>query len=63
LAVFTTAEKGGMMKGTDKEHVKNETERDAVKKPYERAAIQEHEPLEEAVAGTYYYYEYSSPFF
>ena len=51
------------MKGTDKEHVKNETERAAVKKPYERAAIQEHEPLEEAVAGTYYYYEYSSPFF
>lgn len=33
-------------------------EKCAVKKPYEKAAIKEHEPLEEATATTYYYYTY-----
>ncbi len=31
---------------------------EAVKKPYERARIDEHEPLEEATAYVYYYYTY-----
>jgi hypothetical protein len=34
-------------------------EKCTVKKPYERAAIKEHEPLEEATATTYYYYTYT----
>jgi hypothetical protein len=31
---------------------------DSVKKPYESAKIEEHEPLEEAAATVYYYYTY-----
>lgn len=30
----------------------------SVKKPYEKASITEHEPLQEAVATVYYYYKY-----
>ena len=33
-------------------------ETEKTKKPYENAEIQEHEPLEEAVATVYYYYTY-----
>lgn len=33
-------------------------EKCAVKKPYKKAKIEEHEPLEEAAATVYYYYEY-----
>ena len=29
-----------------------------IKKPYEKATIEEHEPLEEATATVYYYYTY-----
>ncbi len=31
---------------------------ETTKKPYERARIDEHEPLEEATAYVYYYYTY-----
>jgi hypothetical protein len=34
------------------------SEKSTVKKPYEKAKIEEHEPLEEAAATTYYYYTY-----
>jgi hypothetical protein len=34
-------------------------EKCVVKKPYEKAKIEEHEPLEEATATVYYYYTYS----
>lgn len=33
-------------------------EKCVVKKPYEKAKIEEHEPLEEATATVYYYYTY-----
>lgn len=33
-------------------------EKGIVKKPYEKASIKEHEPLEEATATTYYYYTF-----
>ena len=33
-------------------------ENGVVKKPYEKAKIEEHEPLEEATASVYYYYTY-----
>lgn len=46
------------MKTTNSEQTKTGAEMDAVKKPYERAKIEEHEPLEEAVATVYYYYTY-----
>ena len=45
------------MKDTGKEVVREETS--SAKKPYERAKIEEHEPLEEATATVYYYYTYS----
>ena len=44
------------MKDTGKENASKETS--VVKKPYERAKIEEHEPLEEATATVYYYYTY-----
>ena len=34
-------------------------EKGAIKKPYEKAKIEEHEPLEEATATVYYYYTYA----
>jgi hypothetical protein len=45
------------MKDTGKEFVSEETS--VAKKPYERAKIEEHEPLEEATATVYYYYTYA----
>lgn len=45
------------MKDTGKDFANEE--KCIVKKPYEKAKIEEHEPLEEATAGTYYYYTYS----
>lgn len=44
------------MNGVEKEQIA-ETEK-VVKKPYEMAKIEEHEPLEEATATVYYYYTY-----
>jgi hypothetical protein len=45
------------MKDTGKDFAGEE--KSIVKKPYEKAKIEEHEPLEEATATTYYYYEYA----
>jgi len=45
------------MKKDDQELIS--TEEHIVKKPYEKATIEEHEPLEEATATVYYYYTYA----
>ena len=46
------------MKSLEIEKVKTEMEPVAEKKPYEKPVVTEHEPLQEAVATTYYYYTY-----
>jgi len=42
------------MEGINKKET--EIKKDADKRPYERATIEEHEPLEKATAYIYYYY-------
>jgi hypothetical protein len=44
------------MKGVEKEL--GNKEKSVIKKPYEMAKIEEHEPLEEATATVYYYYTF-----
>jgi len=46
------------MKGIETEKAEVGMKPEAGKKPYERARIDEHEPLEEATATVYYYYTY-----
>jgi hypothetical protein len=46
------------MKAIETEKAKGEMKPETAKKPYERARIDEHEPLEEATASVYYYYTY-----
>lgn len=45
------------MKDTGKNF--EDEKKSTVKKPYEKAKIEEHEPLEEATATVYYYYDYA----
>jgi hypothetical protein len=46
------------MNKIDKVKTQNAANKIVVKKPYERASITEHEPLQEAAATVYYYYTY-----
>jgi hypothetical protein len=46
------------MNTIDNEKTKDAPDQIAVKKPYEKARITEHEPLHEAAASLYVYYYY-----
>ena len=47
------------MKVIDTEKAERGKVKDNTKRPYERAKIEEHAPLEEATAYVYYYYTYA----
>lgn len=56
--VFSNPSTGGEFEMIESEKPEVGINSEMAKKPYERARIDEHEPLEEATATVYYYYTY-----